>query len=81
MKLLKAASFVHHDHSATATKLTVGETSENYARVVQIPLIPAQTIESDAKIVVKMSIETDTDIAQGKSDPSYVISDVFYNLF
>lgn len=78
MKLLRAASFVHHDHSATATKLTMGEASENYARLVQIPLIPAETIESDAKIIVKMSIGTDTDIAQGESDPSYVISDGYH---
>lgn len=38
MKLLKAASFVHHHHSASATKLTVGEASENYARLEQKPL-------------------------------------------
>ena len=75
MKLLKAASFVHHHHSVTATKLTFEDASEIYARLVQIPLIPPETIDPDAKIVVKMSIGTVTDIAQRDSDPSYVISD------
>ena len=48
-KLLKAASFVHYEHSVTATKLTFVDASENYARLVQIPLISPETIDSDAK--------------------------------
>lgn len=75
MKLLKAASFVHHHHSVTATELTFADTAQNHARLVQIPLIPPETIDSDAKIVVKMSIGTVTDIGEGESDSSYVISD------
>lgn len=51
MKVLKSASFVHHKHSVTEspeTKLTLVDASENYARLVQIQLIPPETIDSDS---------------------------------
>lgn len=48
MKVLKSASFVHHKHSVTETKLTLFDASENYARLVQIQLIPPETIDSDS---------------------------------
>ena len=79
MKLLKAAcQFVHHEHSVTATKLTFADASENDARLVQIPLMPPGNHwfwQSHAKIVVKMSIGTVTDMVTRESDPSYAISD------
>ncbi|KAL9987403.1 hypothetical protein ACROYT_G001703 [Oculina patagonica] len=78
MKLLKAATFVHHHHSVTTTRLTFLSASENYARMIKVPLIPPATIDSDAKLVVKMVVGTDTEIGQGESDPSYVISDGQY---
>ena len=47
----------------------------NFARLIQVPLIPAETLNADANLVIKMVIGTDIDIGQGESDPSYVISD------
>ena len=80
MKLLKAASFVYHHHTVTATKLTFLSAPENYARLVKVPLIPPATVDSDAKLVVKVVVGTDTDIGLGDSDPSYVISDGQYSI-
>ena len=68
-------SFVHHEHSVTATKLTFVDASENYARLVQIPLIPPETIDSDAK---NRSKDVNRNLHRYRykreSDPSYVIS-------
>ena len=72
---MKAASFIHHHHTVTATKLTFLSAPENFARLMIVPLIPAETVDADADLVVKMVIGTDTEIGQGESDPSYVISD------
>ena len=46
-----------------------------YGRLMQVPLIPAEKLDADANLVIKMIIGTDIDIGQGESDPSYVISD------
>ena len=75
MKLLRAASFIHHQHTVTATKFTFLSAPQSYARLMKIPLIPAGTVASDANLVVKMTVGTDKEIGQGESDPSYVISD------
>ena len=75
MKLLRAASFIHHQHTVTATKFTFLSAPQSYARLMKIPLIPAGTVASDANLVVKMTVGTDKGIGQGESDPSYVISD------
>ena len=75
MKLVNAASFIYYQHTVTATKLTFLSAPVNYARLMQVPLIPAQTLNADANLVIKMVIGTDIDIGQGESDPSYVISD------
>ena len=75
MKLVNAASFIYHQHTVTATKLTFLSAPVNYARLMQVPLIPAETLNADANLVIKMVIGTDIDIGQGESDPSYVISD------
>ena len=50
----------------------------HFARLIQVPLIPHETLNADANLVIKMVIGTDIldiDIGQGESDPSYVISD------
>ena len=47
----------------------------HFARLIQVPPIPAETLNADANLVIKMVIGTDIDIGQGESDPSYVISD------
>ena len=75
MKLVNAASFIYHQHTVTATKLTFLRAPVNYARLMQVPLIPAEKLDADANLVIKMIIGTDIDIGQGESDPSYVISD------
>ena len=75
MKLVNAASFIYHQHTVTATKLTFLRAPVNYARLMQVPLIPAEKLDPDANLVIKMIIGTDIDIGQGESDPSYVISD------
>ena len=75
MKLLQAASFVYHQHTVTATKLTFLGAPQNFGRLIKIPLIPAATVDAGANLVVKMVVATDKAIGQGESDPSYVISD------
>ena len=75
MKLANAASFIYHQHTVTATKLTFLSAPVHRARLMQVPLIPAETLNADANLVIKMVIGTDIDIGQGESDPSYVISD------
>ena len=75
IKLANAASFIYHQHTVTATKLTFLSAPANYARLMQVPLIPAETLDADTNLVIKMIIGTDIDIGQGESDPSYVISD------
>lgn len=78
MKLFRAASFIHHRYTVTATKLTFLGTLQNYARLMKIPLIPAGTVAPNANLVVKMAVGADKEIGQGESDPSYVISDGQY---
>ena len=78
LKLSRAASFIHHQHTVTATKFTFLSAPQNYARLMKIPLIPAGTVAPDANLVVKMIVGTDKEIGQGESDPSYVISDGQY---
>ena len=75
MKLVRSASFIYHQHTVTATKLTFLRAPVHFARLIQVPLIPEETLNADASLVIKMVIGTDIDIAQGESDPSYVISD------
>ena len=75
MKLLRAASFIHHEHTVPATKFTFSRAPQSYARLMKIPLIPTGTVSPDANLVVKMIVGTDKEIGQGESDPSYVISD------
>ena len=75
MKLVNAASFIYHQHTVTATKLTFLSAPVHRARLMQVPLIPAETLNADVNLVIKMVIGTDIDIGQGESDPSYVISD------
>ena len=75
MKLVKSASFIYHQHTVTATKLTFLRAPVHFARLIQVPLIPPETLNADANLVIKMVIGTDIDIGQGESDPSYVISD------
>jgi len=74
-KLMNAASFIHHHHTVTGTKLTFLSAPQNHARLLKVPLIPPATVDADISLVVKMVIGTDMDIGQGESDPSYVISD------
>ena len=59
----------------TATKLTFLRAPVNHARLIKVPLIPAEKLNADANLVIKMIIGTDVNIGQGDSDPSYVISD------
>ena len=75
MKLMKAATFMHHHHTVTGTKLTFLSAPQNYALLLKVPLIPPAAVDADASLVVKMVIGTDIGIGQGESDPSYVISD------
>ncbi|XP_068699164.1 uncharacterized protein [Montipora foliosa] len=75
LKLVKAASFIHHHNSVTATKLTFLGAPENYARLMTVPLIPPGAIDRNANLVVKLAIGLDKEIGLGESDPSYVISD------
>jgi len=75
MKLIKAASFIHHHHTVTATKLTFLSAPQMNARLLKASLIPPAAVDADANLVVKMVIGIDIEIGQGESDPSYVISD------
>ena len=59
MKLANAASFIYHQHTVTATKLTFLSAPVHRARLMQVPLIPAETLNADANLVIKMVIGTD----------------------
>ena len=75
IKLMKAASFIHHHHSVTASQLTFLSAPENYARLLTVPLIPPKAINTDANLVAKLVVGVNKTIALGDSDPSFVISD------
>ena len=78
MKLLRAARFVYHHHSITTTKITFLSAAQDYARLLQVPLVAPETADYDTKLAVKVVIGTDVDIGQGESDLTYVISDGHY---
>ncbi|XP_067049475.1 uncharacterized protein [Acropora muricata] len=75
MKLMKAASFIHHHHSVTASQLTFLSAPENYARLLSVPMIPPKAINTDTNLVAKLVVGVNKAIGLGESDPSFVISD------
>lgn len=75
MKLVAAATFIHHHNSITPRLLTLLSAPSNYYRLMIVPLIPPGVIDTDAKLVVKMAVGLETKFGQGESDPSFVVSD------
>ncbi|XP_067049474.1 uncharacterized protein [Acropora muricata] len=75
MKLMKAASFIHHHHSVTSSQLTFLSAPENFARLLSVPLILPKAINTNANLVAKLVVGVNKAIGLGDSDPSFVISD------
>ena len=80
IKLMKAASFIHHHHSATASQLTFLSAPEICARLLTVPLIPQKAIDIDANLVAKLVVGVNKSIGLDDCDPSFVISEgQFFN--
>jgi len=77
---MKAASFIHHHHSVTASQLTFLSAPWIYARLLTVPLIPQKAIDIDANLVAKLVVGVNKSIGLDDCDPSFVISDgQFFN--
>lgn len=77
---MKAAIFIHHHHSVTASQLTFLSAPETYARLLSVPLIPPKAINTDANLVAKLVVGVNKLMGLEDCDPSFVISDgQFFN--
>ncbi len=75
MKLVSAATFIHHHNSITPRLLTFLSAPSTYYRLMIVPLIPPGVIDKNANLVVKMAVGMETTFASADSDPSFGVSD------
>ncbi|KAL9987410.1 hypothetical protein ACROYT_G001711 [Oculina patagonica] len=75
MKLVSAATFIHHRNSITPRLLTFLSAPSNHYRLMIVPLIPPGVIDTNANLVVKMAVGLETTFASADSDPSFGVSD------
>ncbi|KAL9987405.1 hypothetical protein ACROYT_G001706 [Oculina patagonica] len=75
MKLVSAASFIHHHNSITPRLLTFLSAPSLLYRLMIVPLIPPGVTDTNANLVVKMAVGLEIKFGAADSDPSFVVSD------